>query len=129
MNHRNPDLFNADQLEAGLSRRRFLTRVGLGVIGVTSILPGLPRRVHARPPESGSVPVALLEKSPFVYISPILGSGKESRCHAELWYAWIDDSIIVTVAKDRWKAIQATWVHADHEKQRYAARFFRDGAE
>ena len=104
MNHRNPDPHEVEPVKAELTRRRFLTRVGLGVIGVTSALPGLPRKVHARAPESGSPPVALLERSPFVYISPILGNGKESRCHAELWYAWIDDSIIVTVAKDRWKA-------------------------
>jgi hypothetical protein len=48
--------------------------------------------------------VDLLEQSPFVYISPLRSDGKESLCHAEVWYAWIDDSIIVTVAKDRWKA-------------------------
>ena len=47
---------------------------------------------------------ALFEKSPFVYISPLLANGQESTCHAELWFAWLDDSVVVTVSRDRWKA-------------------------
>jgi hypothetical protein len=51
-----------------------------------------------------TLPEALLEDSPFVYISPLRSDGAESRCHGELWYAWLDDSVVVTVASDRWKA-------------------------
>lgn len=50
------------------------------------------------------IPMSLLEESPFVYISPILWNGEESSCHAELWYGWLDESIVVIVASDRWKA-------------------------
>jgi hypothetical protein len=46
----------------------------------------------------------LLEKSAFVYVSPLLANGQESTCHAELWYAFLDDAVVVTVARDRWKA-------------------------
>jgi hypothetical protein len=59
----------------------------------------------AKEPEAISLPNTLLEESPFVYISPLLQNGEESSCHAEVWFAWIDDSIIVTVARDRWKAV------------------------
>ena len=91
--------------EASLTRRRFLTRLGVGAVGLACALPGQPRTVLAKQPDSSSLPISLLEKSSFVYISPLLRNGKESSCHAELWYAWIDDSVMVTVARDRWKAI------------------------
>lgn len=45
-----------------------------------------------------------LEKSPFVYISPLLGDGKESTCHGEVWYGWLDGAVVITAASDRWKA-------------------------
>jgi len=94
-----------DAGEASLTRRRFLTRLGVGAVGLACALPGQPRTVLAKQPDSSSLPISLLEKSSFVYISPLLRNGKESSCHAELWYAWIDDSVVVTVARDRWKAI------------------------
>ena len=94
-----------DAREASLTRRRFLTRLGVGAVGLACALPGQPRTVLAKQPDSSSLPISLLEKSSFVYISPLLRNGKESSCHAELWYAWIDDSVVVTVARDRWKAI------------------------
>jgi len=94
--------------EDGLTRRRFLTRLGVGALGLAWALPGRPRQVIAKQPDAASLPIALLERSPFVYVSPLLQNGKESSCHAELWFAWIEDSIIVTVAKDRWKATALT---------------------
>lgn len=94
-----------DADETSLTRRRFLTRLGVGAVGLACALPGQPRTVLAKQPDSSSLPIGLLEKSSFVYISPLLRNGKESSCHAELWYAWIDDSVVVTVARDRWKAI------------------------
>ncbi len=57
-----------------------------------------------------------LDTSPLVYISPIRSDGSESRCHAEVWYAWLSDaagsatsasgagSLVVTVAAKGWKA-------------------------
>lgn len=46
----------------------------------------------------------MLQQSPFVYISPLLGSGQESSCHAELWFAWIDGAVVAIVSRDGWKA-------------------------
>lgn len=99
-----PKKLEMEKPESGLTRRLFLTRLGVGAVGLAWALPGRPRPVIAKQPEATSLPIALLEQSPFIYVSPLLRDGQESRCHAELWFAWIDDSIIVTVAKDRWKA-------------------------
>ena len=32
----------------------------------------------------------LLERSAFVYVSPLKSDGAESRCHGEVWYGWLD---------------------------------------
>jgi hypothetical protein len=87
-----------------LTRRALLTRLGVGLAGFTwgSFLWTDPAR--AKGPAPGAPPVALLEKSPFVYISPLLANGDESTCHAEVWFGWLDDAVVVTVAADRWKA-------------------------
>lgn len=88
------------------SRRLFLARVGrlaAGALGLAWSLPGSPR-ASAASAAPDTAPIDLLERSPYVYISPLLRTGRESSCHAELWFAWMDDSVVVTVAKDRWKA-------------------------
>ena len=104
MHHPILESLNPVQHEVEWTRRRFLTRLGLSTFGLAWALPGCPRPVMANTSASASLPITLLEQSPFVYISPLLRDGEESSCHAELWYAWIDNSIVVTVAKDRWKA-------------------------
>jgi hypothetical protein len=76
----------------------------LGLAGLTVGLTSNPRPVHALRPAGDPPGLKLLESSPFVYISPIKNDGKESTCHAEVWFAWLDDSVIITVAADRWKA-------------------------
>lgn len=45
-----------------------------------------------------------LASSPFVYVSPLRSDGNESRCHAEVWYGWIDGSVVLITGHDRWKA-------------------------
>jgi hypothetical protein len=104
MKHPNPKSLELGPVETELTRRRFLTRLGVGAVGLACALPGRPRPVLAKQPDSASLPITLLEQSPYVYVSPLLRNGKESSCHAELWFAWIDDSVVVTVARDRWKA-------------------------
>jgi hypothetical protein len=86
------------------TRRRFLRRAGVGALGTAIGLYGRTPYALAATAANSRPDVQLLEASPFVYVSPIQTNGKESTCHAELWYAWLDDSIIVTVAADRWKA-------------------------
>jgi hypothetical protein len=90
------------------SRRAFGQRAlwtGIGLLGATCGLTGAPRRTATAAHHDVPFPTASqFEKSPFVYISPLLEDGRESSCHAELWYGWLDDSIVVTVARDGWKA-------------------------
>ena len=45
-----------------------------------------------------------LEKSGFVYVSPLRSDGGESTCHAEVWFAWLDDSVVLITGSERWKA-------------------------
>jgi hypothetical protein len=54
--------------------------------------------------EGRALPTRLLEESPYAYISPLRRDGEESRCHGEVWFAWLDESVVTTVASDRWKA-------------------------
>lgn len=37
-------------------------------------------------------------------MSPLLADGKESRCHGEVWFGWLDGSVVVITAKERWKS-------------------------
>ena len=49
-------------------------------------------------------PDGALASSPYVYVSPLRSDGNESRCHAEVWYAWLDGAVVIITARDRWKA-------------------------
>jgi len=61
-------------------------------------------RAKTGPSKRGDFSKAHLEKSEFAYISPLDSRGAESTCHAELWYAWLDGSVVVIVSSDGWKA-------------------------
>ncbi len=45
-----------------------------------------------------------LASSLFVYVSPLRSDGNESRCHAEVWYGWLDGAVVLITGRDRWKA-------------------------
>ena len=45
-----------------------------------------------------------LDDSAFVYVSPLRSDGSESSCHAEVWYGWLDGSVVMIVSRDSWKA-------------------------
>jgi hypothetical protein len=51
-----------------------------------------------------ALPNALLESSPFVYISPLRKDGGESKCHSEVWYGWIDGAVVINTAPTTWKS-------------------------
>ena len=81
--------------------RRALIRAGAGA--ALLVLFGWP----ARRSRAGSLPAdltELLERSPFVYVSPRKGDGAESRCHGEVWFGWLDGSVVVITGSERWKA-------------------------
>jgi hypothetical protein len=48
--------------------------------------------------------VRALEKSEFVYVSPLRSDGRESTCHGEVWYAWLDGAVVLNTAAGTWKA-------------------------
>ncbi|HKJ23459.1 MAG TPA: hypothetical protein VKB65_01460 [Myxococcota bacterium] len=57
-------------------------------------------------PDGKVVPelAAALEKVEFVYVNPRLADGSPSTCHAEVWFAWLDGTVVTTTARDGWKA-------------------------
>jgi hypothetical protein len=63
-----------------------------------------PRAIAAA--DSGVSPAlaAALESSPYVYVSPLRADGKESTCHGEVWFAWLDGAVVLTSATTTWKA-------------------------
>lgn len=46
-----------------------------------------------------------LAKSPLVYVSPLLASGKQSSCHKEVWYFMDRGDVVIGTATDRWKTV------------------------
>jgi hypothetical protein len=46
----------------------------------------------------------LLERSGFVYVSPLKSDGSESSCHGEVWYGWLDAGVVLITAGTSWKA-------------------------
>jgi hypothetical protein len=87
----------------GAGGERLLTRRGLIQLGLGAAA-ALAWSVRSRAAGPGADVKALLEKSGFVYVSPLLASGAESRCHGEVWYGWLDGSVVLITANDSWKA-------------------------
>lgn len=85
----------------GIDRRDFL-RIALAVGALPWI--GRPARAAGLSGEA----TALLETSPYVYVSPLRGDGQESRCHGEVWFAWLDGNVVLITAREGWKARSAT---------------------
>ena len=42
--------------------------------------------------------------SPYVYVSPLHPDGRESTCHGEIWYAWLDGVVVSSTSVKGWKA-------------------------
>ena len=75
-----------------LSRRTFV--VGAS-IAPAFLLAG--RHIWADAPEG-------LASSPLVYLTPLKSNGEESRCKAEIWFAYDGSDIFVVTEPDRWRA-------------------------
>jgi hypothetical protein len=88
---------------ARASRSRGLTRRELIQLGVGAAA-ALAWPERSRAGGLGADVTALLEKSGFVYVSPLLDSGAESRCHGEVWFGWLDGSVVLITSKESWKA-------------------------
>jgi hypothetical protein len=89
-----------------LSRREFTRRsfwTAAGTLGwALNPFAHPAQRAHAAPLPRPTID--LLDDSPFVYVSPLKSNGMESTCHGELWFGWLDDAVVATVAADGWKA-------------------------
>lgn len=79
----------------GLDRRTFL--------GAAVAAGFFPRGLLA---EEGLPPATrdALASSPFVYVSPLSREGSESRCHGEVWFAWLDGAVQIVTGTGGWKA-------------------------
>lgn len=90
-----------------ISRRRFLlTTASVALWPLAGAASATPR-ARAFAAAEGAVPAALgaaLEKSPYVYVSPLRADGNESSCHGEVWFAWLDGAVVLITAKTAWKA-------------------------
>lgn len=85
--HPSPDTF---------TRRRWLRQLALG-FGAIALFPH--RAFSSALPKP-----SLFEGAEFAYISPMQSNGDESTCHGEVWFAWIDDRVVIVTARDSWKA-------------------------
>jgi hypothetical protein len=86
-------------IEPHLDRRSFL--------GGALICLLWPHRALAADEAAQGLSEAALDALPgseFVYVSPLKSDGSESSCHAEVWYAWLDDQVVLITGSDRWKA-------------------------
>jgi hypothetical protein len=84
-----------------IDRRRLLE----AMVGLLFAQPLLARAQTpaASPPKDASRD-KLLAESPYVYVSPLRSNGEESRCHGEVWFGWLDDSVVVITGSKTWKA-------------------------
>ena len=94
-------------------RRRDLLGAGLGLLLTPTAIfarprhPALVRPLQLRPVSRLALAPEIereLAKSPYVYISPLGSDGAESRCHGEVWYAWIDGAVVIITKTTTWKA-------------------------
>jgi hypothetical protein len=88
-----------------IDRRRFLAGALAAALAPRALARAAESAEAAKTPAPLSPAlVAALESSPFVYVSPLLADGRESRCHGEVWFAWLDGAAVIITARDRWKA-------------------------
>ncbi len=63
-----------------------------------------PAPVSAQPVPVSEKLVEILRDSSYVYVSPLRSGGGESTCHGEVWYGWIDGSVVLITSNASWKA-------------------------
>ncbi|HTO70008.1 MAG TPA: hypothetical protein VMR31_09130 [Myxococcota bacterium] len=82
--------------------RRAVLRAGVLAVGVAALAP---RRLFARDEGvSLAKPVVdALVNGKLVYVSPLKKDGSESSCHAEVWYFWDTNAVVIATATSGWK--------------------------
>ena len=76
-----------------ITRRRIV-----GGAALTLAWPVLTRVAWAQDAETG------LATSGLIYVTPLKSSGEESRCKAEIWFAYHDGDCFVVTPPDAWRA-------------------------
>jgi len=91
-----------------LSRRELLYGAG---VAVGAVLLPLRRGSAAQNFKMPAATRKVLETSPYVYVSPLHPDGKESRCHAEVWYFEDGGDAVLATGDKRWKtqAVNRGW--------------------
>ncbi|MCP4037379.1 MAG: hypothetical protein GY944_05290 [bacterium] len=82
----------------GVTRRNLLAAGAVAFSGL--VLPLRMARAWAR---SEALDRAIA-KSPLVYITPLRSDGKESACHAEVWFVSDGGDLMVVTQPERWRA-------------------------
>jgi hypothetical protein len=88
---------------ASLTRRELLW-TGTLWLGSAALLPRLARAHEGH--DDYALPQATqdaLGKERLVHVSPLKSNGKESRCHAEVWYFFDRGSVVIATASKGWK--------------------------
>jgi hypothetical protein len=89
------------ELHRGVTRRGLL--IGSGALAGAWLL--APRVLHAADGFTlAPATVEALRTSPLVYVSPLLRSGAESRCHGEVWFFLDRGGVVIFTDRERWKA-------------------------
>jgi len=92
---RNPRRRGGPGIRHLIDRREFL----LGALAAAFAPRALARAAAPEPSLD-----AALERSGFVYVSPLRADGRESTCHGEVWFGWLEGAVVLITARDSWKA-------------------------
>jgi hypothetical protein len=92
----------------GAGIRHLIDRRGfLSACAAALLWPVARRASGAAASSSSALPettLRALAASDFVYVSPLRTDGRESTCHGEVWFAWLDGSVVLNTASTTWKA-------------------------
>lgn len=92
-----------------IDRRGFLRgsfRVLVGTTTGSGLLSASARSALATSPPTAPADSLekALEKSAFVYVSPLKANGEESTCHGEVWFGGLEGGAVLITATSSWKA-------------------------
>lgn len=87
-----------------IDRRTFLgAAVGTLLWPAARVL-GAHHEAGEKPKIAKGLSEAMLEKTGFVYVSPLKSDGAESTCHGEVWYGWLNGAVVIITSAQTWKA-------------------------
>ena len=93
----------SDRGGSGLDRRGFLAGAATVLLWPRGAVAAEIAEAPPRPAELPPATRRLLDESGFVYVSPLLASGAESACHGEVWFGWLDGTVVINSRRVTWK--------------------------